>query len=77
MMRRMIPLKGQQVPVWKCSQHVKNKELCPQGYWREDDLMESIRKQMHWNVFHKKAFTDRIERVDVGETVSIRLREGL
>ena len=63
--------------MWKCSQHVKNKELCPQGYWREDDLMESIRKQMHWNVFHKKAFTDRIERVDVGETVSIRLREGL
>lgn len=74
MLRKIIMLKGQQVPVWKCSQHLKSKQLCPQHYIREDVLMESIRKQMHWNVFHQKAFADKIDRVDVGDDIRITMK---
>ena len=74
MSRITVTLKGQKVPVWKCSQHIKSKELCPQGYVKEEELMDNIRRQMRWNVFFPKAYAEKIQRVEVGEGVTITLK---
>ena len=74
MSRITVTLKGQKVPVWKCSQHIKSKELCPQGYVKEEELMDNIRRQMRWNLFFPKAYAEKIQRVEVGEGVTITLK---
>ena len=74
MSRITVTLKGQKVSVWKCSQHIKSKELCPQGYVKEEELMDNIRRQMRWNVFFPKAYAEKIQRVEVGEGVTITLK---
>ena len=74
MSRITVTLKGQKVPVWKCSQHIKNKDLCPQGYIKEEELMENIRRQMRWNLFFPKAYAEKIQRVEVGEGVEIIMK---
>lgn len=74
MSRITVTLKGKKVPVWKCSQHIKSKELCPQGYIKEEELMENIRRQMRWNLFFPKAYAEKIRRVEVGEEVEIIIK---
>jgi DNA invertase Pin-like site-specific DNA recombinase len=76
MQRKSVKVKGEMTKVWKCSERIKGKNGngCKNRIVQETELFEEIKRQMNWKCFFEKAFTQKVERVEVGEKISLKLR---
>jgi hypothetical protein len=75
MQRKSVKVKGEMTKVWKCSERVKGKNGngCKNRIVPETELFDDIKRQMNWKRIFEKAFTEKVDRVEVGERISLKL----